>query len=608
MRRRALRGRRRGSSTRVAGRPGAVRLPPVSGHPLPRRLRAALRPGRARAARSGRAPGARAHGPRPRGAGATRSSAARAKARPAGDAVVEEIDARCAARGVEHHASTAGSARPGSRRDGFTPGCCRRGRAGSAPAKRAGGRRSTGAWSPAPPRGPAEADRSRAHAGRAAHAGCERVVPGIRVRRERFNAEFSAGHREHRRPTRRRASTPPSSSGPSSSRTSRGTAGCASASPRSRPPRGTRSQASRSGGTADLGRARRSGDAALRREARPGWRTARRRRRSPWTETSPMPEDALIPEPGTGVPREVGKGKTAQAEDHLSGRGLGVSRQYPDDGRPTLSTRTSSRRAGERSGPGGSDYDPAVDAATARSRARRSLGFKVRARRLGGEEVRRHHVHLRRAGGRGLPQPASPGPPGAGRAGAAVEPGAVARAGADGGGRRARGGRVLGRGGEAARHPLARPRTGREDEGGARRARRRLRAPGLCPREPQALRHGRRGREPVGRAEAIRPAPRPLPGDQRALSARQVVGRRGHARGVPRLHQPARRRQLRSLRHPAARLRLAHRAARATASRYRPEIERVEKFLREYRLVREPLPSGPAGGDRPDDARSAATW
>ena len=30
------------------------------------------------------------------------------------------------------------------------------------------------------------------------------------------------------------------------------------------------------------------------------------------------------------------------------------------------------------------------------------------------------------------------------------------------------------------------------------------------------------------------------------------------------------------------------------------EVERVEKFLREYRLVREPLPSGPAGGDRPE--------
>ena len=26
----------------------------------------------------------------------------------------------------------------------------------------------------------------------------------------------------------------------------------------------------------------------------------------------------------------------------------------------------------------------------------------------------------------------------------------------------------------------------------------------LCPREPQALRHGRRGREPLGRPEAIR--------------------------------------------------------------------------------------------------------
>jgi hypothetical protein len=30
------------------------------------------------------------------------------------------------------------------------------------------------------------------------------------------------------------------------------------------------------------------------------------------------------------------------------------------------------------------------------------------------------------------------------------------------------------------------------------------------------------------------------------------------------------------------------------------EVERVEKFLREYRLVREPLPSSPAAGDRPE--------
>ena len=184
-----------------------------------------------------------------------------------------------------------------------------------------------------------------------------------------------------------------------------------------------------------------------------------------------MPEDALHPRAGHGVAARGGEGEDRAGAHHLSGRGLGLSRQHAHDaGRcrlPVPLRRPMGNEAAgrERLRSGGRRRH--------RDGARGAPRLQGAARRLGGEEVQRPHLHLRRPRGRGLRAPALPGPPAGGGGGGAVEHGAVARARADGRGRRARGGRLLGRGGEAARHPLAGSGTGREDEGGARRARRR---------------------------------------------------------------------------------------------------------------------------------------
>ena len=88
-----------------------------------------------------------------------------------------------------------------------------------------------------------------------------------------------------------------------------------------------------------------------------------------------VPEDALIPEPGTGVPREVGKGKIARARItyrvaasafHDNTRMTAADAVYPY----LFAARWGAKR------PGGRDYDPVVDAATATAREA-LLGFKV---------------------------------------------------------------------------------------------------------------------------------------------------------------------------------------------------------------------------------------
>ncbi len=89
----------------------------------------------------------------------------------------------------------------------------------------------------------------------------------------------------------------------------------------------------------------------------------------------PVPEDALLPEPGTGLPREVGKGRTARAKltyrvaasaFHDNSRMSAADAVYPY----LFAARWGTRRAGA------GDYDPAIDAAT--SIARHALaGFKV---------------------------------------------------------------------------------------------------------------------------------------------------------------------------------------------------------------------------------------
>ena len=199
-----------------------------------------------------------------------------------------------------------------------------------------------------------------------------------------------------------------------------------------------------------------------------------------------VPEDALVPEPGTGLPREVGKGKTARAR--ITYRV--VASAFHDNTRMTAADAVYPYLFAARWGakrPGGGDYD----AASTPPRRRRATRCSP-SRWCGVDsEVKKYsditftyvvpviEVYVHRA---------VPGPAAAGGGGAALEHRALARAGADGRGGQARGGRVLGGGGESPRRPLARPGPRREDEGGAHRARRRLRPAGVCPREPQALR------------------------------------------------------------------------------------------------------------------------
>jgi len=89
-----------------------------------------------------------------------------------------------------------------------------------------------------------------------------------------------------------------------------------------------------------------------------------------------IPEDALVPEPGTGALREVGKGKTAKTKITYRLR----ASAFHDNTRMTVADAVypyvfAARWSTKRS-PGSREYDPAVEASTAL--ARRALaGFKV---------------------------------------------------------------------------------------------------------------------------------------------------------------------------------------------------------------------------------------
>ena len=185
------------------------------------------------------------------------------------------------------------------------------------------------------------------------------------------------------------------------------------------------------------------------------------------------------------------------------------------------------------------------------------------------KKLQRHHLHLRRAGDRGLPQRGAARHRGAGRAGAALERRALARAGADGGGRQAGRRRLLGRRRRAARRAAGSTWRAIRRPGGARpRSWTALaRARPTCRRRSSGCVDGRRGADPLGRAQ------------------RQFAQRRGHflvTNGPYQLEKwtrrrrwcsqvfrdftnPLGRRHLRSLRHPAARLRRAHHRARRPA-------------------------------------------
>jgi hypothetical protein len=99
---------------------------------------------------------------------------------------------------------------------------------------------------------------------------------------------------------------------------------------------------------------------------------------SPSTDTATVaiPEDALLPEPGTGALREVGKGKTARAKIRYRLRASAFhdnTRMTPADAAYgyAFAFRWGSKRSGA-----GQPYDPTVDASTALMR-RALAGFKV---------------------------------------------------------------------------------------------------------------------------------------------------------------------------------------------------------------------------------------
>ena len=160
--------------------------------------------------------------------------------------------------------------------------------------------------------GPAEAMDLERKLVAALMGGCERVVAGYTVRRERFSSEFSEGvenaaadsqarvQLRHLRADRQAQGLPVERLAPPRHRQQAGRR----VEPHRRP--------ARPRGTADLGRARRSGDAPragkrdLGGEPRDGdvGRHGRRRLRA---------GGRAHPRAGHGVPREVGKGKTARA-------------------------------------------------------------------------------------------------------------------------------------------------------------------------------------------------------------------------------------------------------------------------------------------------------
>jgi hypothetical protein len=90
----------------------------------------------------------------------------------------------------------------------------------------------------------------------------------------------------------------------------------------------------------------------------------------------PVPEDALLPDPGTGVLREIGRGKTARAKITYRVR----ASAFHDDTRMTAADAvypySFAARWGVKRDRSDNEYDPAVEGATALLR-RSLVGFKV---------------------------------------------------------------------------------------------------------------------------------------------------------------------------------------------------------------------------------------
>ena len=248
---------------------------------------------------------------------------------------------------------------------------------------------------------------------------------------------------------------------------------------------------------------------------------------SPTVSEIELPEDALIPEPGTGLLRDAGKGKSARARITyrlVASAFHDGTRMTPADAAYAYSF---AYRWGGRAG-GRAAADPAVETATAPLR-QALVGFRVVKVEAEVKKFSDMTVHLHRAGHRRLRQRRRPRQRIPGRARAAMERRALARAGADGRGRQA-GARGLFTGrGEAARRAVARPGAGCEDQGRARRAGGDVRGPGLHPARAQAARHGGRGADTLGLAQGLLRQARPLPRHQRALRAREVDGARSRA-------------------------------------------------------------------------------
>jgi hypothetical protein len=94
------------------------------------------------------------------------------------------------------------------------------------------------------------------------------------------------------------------------------------------------------------------------------------------TSAVPIPEDALAPEPGTGAFHEIGKGKTARAKITYRIR----ASAFHDNTRMTAADAAYAYsfafRWGGKRGQGGNEYDPAVDTRTAVLR-KALVAFKV---------------------------------------------------------------------------------------------------------------------------------------------------------------------------------------------------------------------------------------
>ena len=409
--------------------------------------------------------------------------------------------------------------------------------------------------------------------------GCERGVDRLPAAARVLQRRLLQRHREHRRSTRNRVSTRPSSCARSSSRISPGTAGCASASTSARnrslePGR----RLHRRGRAAWCGRS--VGDDAFlpvpynsrwahnRAEVR-ARRRASARRANP-SASPPMPwcrERRHRP----ARPRRRRQGRDGQSR--LPRLGLGLpGRQRDGAGRSPLPLRAcvplgrGRRRPARPSIP---RLPPRPGCCASGSRACGCCAWRNASSRspISPSAIARPIVEVYLNG-----LSADERRECADRA--ALELGALARAGADGGRRRARHRRLLAKRGHAARRPLARP--------GAR--------PGAARDELARLiaEFAKRGYRPAAleglvSAEAatarwqaldkFAASQRPPARDQRPLPARSYYAAGLRLRRHPRFHLSGGPRHLRSLRLPGPRHRHPHRARSSSAFFISADVE-----------------------------------